>query len=95
MSLVVSQPSTVDSLFDTAVQGGATILKPPTKSFWGYGGVLRDPYGTIWKIASSAKKDAGVSIEGTGSHRLIIGTDAGTLTDPDGFTWEATSRSVR
>jgi hypothetical protein len=43
----------------------------------------------------AAAKDAGVSIEGTGSHRLIISTDVGTLTDPDGFTWEATSRSVR
>ncbi|SBT39029.1 VOC family protein [Micromonospora auratinigra] len=57
MSLVVSQPSTVDSLFGTALDGGATTLKPAARSFWGYGGVLRDPYGTIWKIASSAKKD--------------------------------------
>ncbi|MGN6678533.1 MAG: glyoxalase, partial [Streptosporangiaceae bacterium] len=34
-------------------------------------------------------KDAGVSPEGTGSHRLTIGSDAGPFTDPDGFTWEA------
>ena len=34
-------------------------------------------------------KDAGVSPEGTGSHRLVIGSDAGPFTDPDGFAWEA------
>jgi catechol 2,3-dioxygenase-like lactoylglutathione lyase family enzyme len=33
--------------------------------------------------------DAGVSPEGTGSHRLTIGSDAGPFTDPDGFAWEA------
>jgi uncharacterized glyoxalase superfamily protein PhnB len=36
-------------------------------------------------------KDAGVSPDGTGSHRLTIGSDAGTFTDPDGFAWEAAS----
>ncbi|GAB3810568.1 glyoxalase [Micromonospora zhanjiangensis] len=156
LSLVVSQPSTVDSLFGTALDGGATTLKPATKGFWGYGGVLCDPYGTIWKIATSAKKDtgpasrhideivlllgvadvaatkrfyverglpvaksfgrkyvefatsniklalygrrtaakdAGVSPDGTGSHRLAIGSSAGTFTDPDGFAWEAVPAS--
>ena len=34
-------------------------------------------------------KDAGVSPDGTGSHRLMIGSDAGPFTDPDGFAWEA------
>jgi hypothetical protein len=34
-------------------------------------------------------KDAGVSSEGTGSHRIAIGSDAGLFTDPDGFAWEA------
>ncbi|MGP4011193.1 glyoxalase [Streptomyces sp. 4N124] len=33
-------------------------------------------------------KVAGVPPEGTGSHRLTIGGDAGTFTDPDGFVWE-------
>jgi catechol 2,3-dioxygenase-like lactoylglutathione lyase family enzyme len=38
-------------------------------------------------------KDAGVAPEGTGSHRLVIGSDAGPFTDPDGFTWqEGTAR---
>ena len=32
-------------------------------------------------------KDAGVSPEGTGSHRIVIGSDAGPFTDPDGFAW--------
>ncbi|MBL1082307.1 glyoxalase [Streptomyces actinomycinicus] len=34
-------------------------------------------------------KDAGVSAEGTGSHRLVLSGTAGPCTDPDGFTWEA------
>ena len=34
-------------------------------------------------------KDAGVAPEGTGSHRITIGGDAGAFTDPDGFAWEA------
>jgi predicted lactoylglutathione lyase len=34
-------------------------------------------------------KVAGVSPDGTGSHRLMIGGDAGSFTDPDGFAWEA------
>ena len=36
-------------------------------------------------------KVAGVSPDGTGSHRIVIGSDAGPFTDPDGFAWEATS----
>lgn len=156
LSLTVSQPSTVDSLIGTALEAGATSLKPAAKSMWGYGGVVRAPDGAIWKVATSAKKDtgpatrgfddlvlllgvadvaaskrfytergltvgksfgrmyvefasgpgpvklalyrhkalakdAGVSPEGTGSHRLTIGGDAGAFTDPDGFAWEAAS----
>ena len=33
-------------------------------------------------------KHAGVSPDGSGSHRLTIGSDVGPFTDPDGFTWE-------
>jgi predicted lactoylglutathione lyase len=156
LSLVVSQPSTVDSLIGTAVDGGATSLKPAKQGFWGYGGVVQAPDGTIWKVATSSKKetgpatrqvddlvlllgvedvkaskrfyidrglsvaksfgskyvefdsssspvklalygrraaakDAGVSPEGTGSHRIVIDSDAGPFTDPDGFAWEAAS----
>jgi catechol 2,3-dioxygenase-like lactoylglutathione lyase family enzyme len=154
LSLVVSQPSTVDSLIGTALAGGAAMLKPAAKGFWGYGGVVQAPDGAIWKVATSSKKDtgkatrevddfvlllgvehvkatrqfyldrglavaksfgskyvefdtpsspirlalysrraaakdAGVSPDGTGSHRIVIGSDAGPFTDPDGFVWEA------
>jgi len=154
LSLVVSQPSTVDSLVGTALDAGAAPLKPVTKNLWGYGGVVQAPDGTIWKVATSAKKDtgpatrhiddvvlllgvadvkaskrfyverglavaksfgsryvefqapagqvklalygrralakdAGVPVDGAGSHRIIIGGDAGPVTDPDGFPWEA------
>jgi predicted lactoylglutathione lyase len=34
-------------------------------------------------------KDAGVSPDGTGSHRLVICGEAGISADPDGFAWEA------
>ncbi len=157
LSLTVSQPANVNSLVGAALDAGATPLKPAAKSFWGYGGVVRAPDGTIWKIATSAKKDtgpaarrigeivlllgvadvtgskrfyvdrglavaksfgrkyvefatqsspvklalygrralakdAGVSPDGTGSHRLMVGGDAGPFTDPDGFAWQAASR---
>ncbi|MFD0000351.1 glyoxalase [Nocardia sp. NPDC127526] len=59
LSLVVSQPSTVDSLVGTAVDAGFTVLKPAKKSLWGYSAVVQAPEGTIWKIATSKKKDAG------------------------------------
>ncbi len=151
LSLVVSQPANVDGLIGAALDSGATPLKPVTKSFWGYGGVIQAPDGTICKVATSSKKDtgpatrqideivlllgvadvaaskrfyvdrslevaksfgrkylqfdtapitlalygrralakdAGVAPGGTGSHRIVIGSDAGSFTDPDGFTWE-------
>jgi predicted enzyme related to lactoylglutathione lyase len=153
LSLLVSQPSNADLLLTAAVEAGATCLKPATKTFWGYGGVVQAPDGTIWKVASSSKrddrpaarqiddivlllgtadvaasrsfyerhglavaksfarryvefdtpsspirlalykrgalaKDAGVPAEGSGSHRLVIDSDAGAFTDPDGFAWQ-------
>ncbi|MDT3444382.1 MULTISPECIES: glyoxalase [unclassified Pseudofrankia] len=158
LSLTVSQPANVDSLIGTALEAGASSLKPVTKSFWGYGGVVQAPDGTIWKIASSAKKDtgpasrqieqivlllgvadvaaskrfyvnhglavgksfgrmyvefdtpsspvklalyrrralakdAGVSPDGTGSHRLVIAGDSEPFTDPDGFAWQTSAAS--
>jgi hypothetical protein len=33
-------------------------------------------------------KDAGVPVDGDGSHRLAVVTDRGSFADPDGFTWE-------
>ncbi|HEX4226028.1 MAG TPA: glyoxalase [Pseudonocardiaceae bacterium] len=154
LSITVSQPADVHMLVDAAVAAGASTLKPVSKSFWGYGGVIEAPDGTIWKIATSAKKDtgpatgrvesivlligaadvaaskqfyvdhgvavaksfgrkyvefatpsspvkfalygrralakdAGVAPDGSGSHRIVISSDAGSLTDPDGFVWAA------
>ncbi|MFE2142690.1 glyoxalase [Streptomyces sp. NPDC059456] len=159
LSLTVSQPSVVDGYVEAAVGAGATVLKPAAKSFWGYGGVVRAPDGTIWKIATSQKKDkgpaaltfdsmvlllgaddvseskrfyvgrglavaksfgskyvqfeapsdgvtlalygrrtlakeVGVPVDGTGSHRLVLGGGEEAFTDPDGFAWEAGDRSA-
>ncbi len=156
ISLVVSQPSTVDALVRSALDAGATEVKPVKKSFWGYGGVVQAPDGTLWKVASSSKKDtgpatrevdevvlllgvddlkatkqfyadrglalgksfgskyaefdtpgagvklalyprkaaakdAGVDVEGAGSHRIVVTGDIGAFTDPDGFAWESTA----
>ena len=156
LSLIVSQPADVNALVGAALDAGATTLKPAAKSLWGYGGVVQAPDGTVWKVATSAKKDkgpatrqideialllgvddvatskrfyvdrglavaksygskyvefatpsspvklglykrralakdAGVAPHGTGSHRLVIGIDAGPFTDPDGFAWESAS----
>jgi uncharacterized glyoxalase superfamily protein PhnB len=157
LSLLVSQPANVRGFLDAALAAGAKALKPAAKSFWGYGGVVEAPDGTIWKVATSAKKDtgpatraiddvvlllgasdvgaskrfyvdrgltvgksflnkyvefdapssafklalyrrralakdAGVPVDGSGSHRLVVGSDAGPFTDPDGFEWEASAR---
>jgi predicted lactoylglutathione lyase len=159
LSLTVSQPADVNALVDAALDAGATTLKPAAKSLWGYGGVVQAPDGTIWKAATSAKKDtgpatrqiddivlllgvtdvaaskqfyldrgltvaksfgrmyvefatgsgpiklalyrrralakdAGVSPDGTGSHRIAVGGAAEPFTDPDGFTWETTSMAA-
>jgi catechol 2,3-dioxygenase-like lactoylglutathione lyase family enzyme len=40
-------------------------------------------------------KDAGVSPDGTGSHRMVLGSAAGPFTDPDGFAWETASAPAR
>ncbi|MGW6361917.1 glyoxalase [Streptomyces sp. NPDC055092] len=156
LSLTVSQPADVKALIDAALDAGATPLKPVTKSLWGHGGVVQAPDGTIWKVATSARKDkgpatrqidsivlllgvadaaasrqfyvdrgltvaksfgrkyvefetpsspvklalygrralakdVGVPVDGSGSHRLVLGGDAGTFTDPDDFAWQTTT----
>jgi uncharacterized glyoxalase superfamily protein PhnB len=75
LSLVVGQPSTVDSLARTALDNGATVLKPVEKSFWGYGGVVAAPDGTILKIATSAKKDTGPATRQIDDVVLLLGVD--------------------
>ena len=160
LSLTVSQPATVSALIAAALDAGATTLKPAAKSLWGYGGVVQAPDGTIWKVATSKKKDsgpatrevdrdrapagrrrraprasgststaawpwrrasaastssstapsgavtlglygrralakdAGVAPEGSGSHRLAIGSDAGPSPTRTGSTWEAAAITV-
>lgn len=39
-------------------------------------------------------KSADIAPEGSGSHRLVIGSDAEPFTDPDGFAWEKADRSA-
>lgn len=75
VSLVVSQPSTVDSLIGTALAAGATTLKPAKKSFWGYGGVVQAPDGAIWKVATSAKKDTGPATREVDDLVLLLGVE--------------------
>ncbi|MFC9435367.1 glyoxalase [Nocardia sp. NPDC057030] len=75
LSLVVSQPSTVDSLIGTALDAGATTVKPAKKSFWGYGGVVQAPDGAIWKIATSAKKDTGPATRTIDDFVVLLGVD--------------------
>ncbi|MEU5093523.1 glyoxalase [Streptomyces sp. NPDC020996] len=161
LALTVSQPATVDGFVGAAVEAGATVLEPAAKSLWGYGGVVQAPDGTIWKIATSAKKDTGpaareidevvlllgvedvkatkrfyvgrgltvaksfggkyaefapgrsssvklalykrrglakdlgVPADGTGSHRIVLGSTDGAFTDPDGFVWETAASPAR
>jgi predicted lactoylglutathione lyase len=73
LSLLVSQPSTVDSLVASAQSAGAAELKPPNKSFWGYGAVVQAPDGTVWKVATSAKKDTGPATRRIDGIALLLG----------------------
>src|SRR5881275_63462 len=73
VSLLVSQPATVDALAAVALEAGGTPLKPVKKSFWGYGGVVAAPDGAIWKIATSAKKDTGPASRQIDDVVLLLG----------------------
>jgi len=75
LSLVVSQPGNVDALFGAAREAGATVLKPASKSLWGYGGVVQAPDGTIWQIATSAKKDTGPVTRAIDEIVLLLGVE--------------------
>ncbi|MFF3879056.1 glyoxalase [Streptomyces sp. NPDC001978] len=75
LALTVSGPATVDSFVDAAMDAGATVLKPAAKSLWGYGGVVQAPDGTIWKIATSAKKDTGSAARGIDEIVLLLGVE--------------------
>jgi uncharacterized glyoxalase superfamily protein PhnB len=73
LSLTVAQPANVRSLVDDAVKAGATVLKPVSKSLWGYGGVVQAPDGAIWKVATSAKKDSGPASKAFDQLVLLLG----------------------
>ncbi len=73
ISLVVGQPSIVDSLQETALAGGAKSLKPAEKGMWGYGAVVQDADGVIWKLATSAKKNKGAATREIDDLVLLIG----------------------
>lgn len=73
LSLTVAQPSTVDSFVTSALDAGATVLKPAAKSFWGYGGAVQAPDGAIWTIATSAKKDTGPATRRIDGVVLLLG----------------------
>src|SRR5690348_751363 len=59
LSVLVPGPSDVRALVERALAAGASAIKEPVKSLWGFGAVLTAPDGTIWKIASRKKKDSG------------------------------------
>ncbi|MEV7405906.1 glyoxalase [Streptomyces sp. NPDC091267] len=76
LALTVAGPATVDSFVGAAVDAGATVLKPTAKSLWGYSGVVQAPDGTIWKIATGEKKDAGPATREIDEVVLLIGVES-------------------
>ncbi|GAY11333.1 glyoxalase [Pseudonocardia sp. N23] len=75
VSLIVAGPAAARALADAATTAGATVLKPVAKSFWGVGGVVQAPDGTILKIASSSKKDTGPATRDVDSVVVLLGCD--------------------
>lgn len=65
----------VDGIVGAALDAGAVALKPVKKSFWGYGGVVRAPDGTIVKVASSSKKDTGPATGQVDGVVLLLGVE--------------------
>lgn len=75
LSLVVAGPSTVDGFVAGAARAGATVVKDPKKSLWGYGGVVQAPDGTLWKVATSSKKDDGTATREVEDVVLLLGVE--------------------
>ncbi|MCP9947092.1 glyoxalase [Actinomadura madurae] len=73
LSLTVSRPATVRGFVDAAVEAGASPVKPVAKSLWGHGGVVQAPDGTIWKVATSEKKDTGPATREIDDIVLLLG----------------------
>lgn len=155
MTLTVAQPANVDRYLAAATAAGASVVKPPAKALWGYGGTVQAPDGTYWRVGSSSKKNTGPAVQeiervvlllgvadvkaskrfyadhglavaksfggkyaefapggsgtvslalypreglakeigvpadGTGPHRITVGSTAPSFADPDGYAWEA------
>ena len=51
------------------------MLKPAATSFWGYGGTIQAPDGTIWKIATSNKKDTAPPSRDIDDVVLLLGVE--------------------
>lgn len=75
LSLVASQPSTVDAYVRAATEAGAEMVKPPAKSLWGYGGAIQAPDGSVWTVATSAKKDTTEAALTFDELVLLLGVD--------------------
>ena len=75
LSLITAQPADVDALVHAATDAGATILKAPTKSFWGYGASLQAPDGSVWQVASESKKNTGPATKDVTEIVLLLGVD--------------------
>jgi catechol 2,3-dioxygenase-like lactoylglutathione lyase family enzyme len=74
LSLLVDGPATVDDFFGAALTAGGEQLKPAKKQLWGgYSGVFRAPDGTIWKVATEAKKGSSQSSRKVDGIALILG----------------------
>ena len=74
LSLLVSQPGTVDALVRAALDAGARSLKAAQKQFWGgYSGVVQAPDGTIWKVATDAKQNTGPATREIDQVALLLG----------------------
>lgn len=75
LSVVVAQPSTAKSFFDSAVAAGATVITPLANSLWGYGGLVQAPDGALWNIATSSKKETGAPERQIDNLVLLLGVE--------------------
>lgn len=69
------------------VDHGLTVAKSFGKKYVQFSGESSEVTLGLYGRRALAK-DAGVPVNGTGSHRIAIGGSAGPFTDPDGFAWE-------
>ncbi|GAA0697204.1 VOC family protein [Kitasatospora atroaurantiaca] len=52
LAVNLESPEQVDAALKTAVEAGATVVKPPAATDWGgYSGYFEDPDGHLWELA--------------------------------------------